>query len=154
VCGAHGSHLNLAAPNDEPGPCGHSQRARALIPDLRRLDPFGFTIRGYRPGSLRRVAIAPHIAAPGAAGGRAKPIDQGAYRTLEAIHRGRWADLVGAETWIKAFTMAGWLIEGEHGPVLTDAGLQGRRDLMRRKTQASRLRMHDDQTTRSRRGYD
>jgi hypothetical protein len=154
VCGAHGSHLNLASLDHEPGLCGHPQRARALIPDLRRLDPFGFTLRGYRPGSLRQVAIAPHMAAPGAAAGRVKPIDQGAYRALEAIHRGRWADLVGVETWIKAFTMAGWLVEGEHGPVLTNAGLKGRRDLMRRKSQGSRLRMHDDQAARGRRGAD
>ena len=150
MCGAHGSHLNLAAPASEPGVCGYSHSARALIPDLRRLDPFGFTLRGYRPGSPRQVAIAPHMATPAAAGGRIKPIDEGAFRALEAIHRERWGDLVGVEVWIKAFTMAGWLVEGEHGPVLTDAGLRGRRDLMRRK--GPRLRPHDDQVVRSRHG--
>ena len=154
MCGAHGSHLNLAGPGDESARCRHSRRAPTLIPDLRRLDPFGFTIRGYRPGSPRQVALAPNMAVPDAVGGRTKPIDQGAYRALEAIHRGRWSDLAGVESWIKAFAMAGWLVEGADGPALTDAGLEGRRDLMRRKTQGSRLRMHDDQVARIRRCVD
>jgi hypothetical protein len=152
VCGVHGSHLNLAG--FEPTPWGRAKRSPTLIPDLRRLDPFGFSIRGYRPGSPRTVALPPPMAAPDAAGGRTKPIDQDAYRALEAIHRGRWSGQAGIDTWIKAFTMVGWLVAGEEGPVLTDAGLKGRHDLMRRKTQGSRLRMHDDHVARSRRGAD
>lgn len=154
MCGVHGSHLNLAGLGDEPTLWGRAKRSPTLIPDLRRLDPFGFSMRGYRPGSLRKVTLAPHLAGPGAAAGRSKPIDQGAGRALEAIHRGRWSGQTAIETWIGAFTMVGWLVEGENGPVLTDAGLKARRDLMRRKTQGSRLRMHDDHAARGRRAGD
>jgi hypothetical protein len=116
----------------------------ALIPDLRRLDPFGFTIRGYRPGCRLTVALTPRFADDGAGAGRRKPIDQDAYLALETIRRGRRFERADLEPWIQAFKMIGWLVDGRDGPVLTDEGLRGHDDLMRRKGRGSRLRTHDD----------
>jgi hypothetical protein len=115
----------------------------ALIPDLRRLDPFGFTIRGYRPGCRLKVALTPRFAEDGAGAGR-KPIDQDAYLALETIRRGRRSGRADLEPWIQAFKMVGWLVDGMDGPVLTVEGLRGHDDLLRRKRHGSRLRMHDD----------
>jgi hypothetical protein len=116
----------------------------ALIPDLRRLDPFGFTIRGYRPGCRLTVALTPRFAEDGTGAGRRKPINQDAYLALEIIRRGRRSERADLEPWIQAFKMVGWLVDGQDGPVLTDEGLRGHDDLMRRKGRGSRLRIHDD----------
>ena len=113
----------------------------ALIPDLRRLDPFGFTMRGYRPGRRLKAALTPRFAEDGAGAGRRKPINQDAYLALETIRRGRWSGRADLEPWIQAFKMVGWLVDGQDGPVLTDEGLRGHDDLMRRKRHGSRLRM-------------
>jgi hypothetical protein len=116
----------------------------ALIPDLRRLDPFGFTIRGYRPGCRLNVALTPRFAEDGAGAGRRKPINQDAYLALEIIRRGRRSERADLEPWIQAFKMVGWLVDGQDGPVLTDEGLRGHDEFMRRKGRGARQRMHDD----------
>ena len=116
----------------------------ALIPDPRRLDPFGFTIRGYWPGRCVKVALTPRFAADGAGAGRRKPIDQDACLALETIRRGRQFERADLEPWIQAFKKVGWLVDGQDGPVLTDEGLRGHDELMRRKGRGSRQRMRDD----------
>jgi hypothetical protein len=157
--GRHGYHLNLSAMPGEPplahqrGPGACSPRramrhgdgedgraftgaAAVLAPDLRRLDPYGFTTRGYRPGCPLKVALGPHPTGEGTLRGRRKLVGLEAYSALDAIRRGYGGEARVGESWLKAFRAVGWLVDAEAGPVLTDAGLRALDELIPRKIQA------------------